>query len=91
MSNQLIVFPVTCAFFFVEALVHYHIGKTVTRGAQRREGPDRHARRGGASVASPLPLAWTRACARQGSAFGLSWPPNDEVRSPDLPLCARPC
>ncbi|KAJ1627484.1 hypothetical protein T492DRAFT_1024636 [Pavlovales sp. CCMP2436] len=42
MSNQLIVFPVTCAFFFIEALVHYHIGKT-------------------------------------GSAFGLSWPPPDEL------------
>ncbi|KAG8460178.1 hypothetical protein KFE25_004426 [Diacronema lutheri] len=42
MSNQLIVFPVTCFFFFVEALVHYHIGKT-------------------------------------GSAFGLSWPPPDEL------------
>lgn len=41
-QNQLIVFPVTCFFFFLEALVHYHIGKT-------------------------------------GSAFGISWPPNDEL------------
>ena len=31
-SSQLLVFPVTCFWFFFEALVHFHIGKTGALG-----------------------------------------------------------
>ena len=38
--SQLLMFPVTCFFFFFEALVHFHIGKTGKLGISLPKGDE---------------------------------------------------